>query len=314
MEKTKTRTELPKVREDYKDTFFRRLFSEKEALLSLYNAVSGRNYNNPEELKIVTLENAVYMNMHNDLAFVIDYSLNLYEHQSTYNPNMPLRNLFYVAKELSLLVDSNMLYRKSLVKIPTPGFLVFYNGREEQPARKYLRLSDAFERETEDPDLELVVTVLNINEGKNEELLEQCRTLKEYMIYVNRIRRYAEYMPIGDAVERTIRECIEEGILADFLMKNRKEAVEVSIFEYNEEQVIADIRKDEFRMGKEEGLEQGLKQGLDQGLERGLVQGESRFAVLSKKLLADHRMEDLERALDDAEYRKELYEEYEIEF
>lgn len=300
MENAKAQTMLPKVREDYKDTLFRRLFSEKEALLSLYNAVSGRHYTNAEELEIVTLENAVYMNMQNDLAFVIDYSLNLYEHQSTYNPNMPLRNLFYVAKELSMLVDSNTLYRKSLVKIPTPGFIVFYNGRENQPERKYLRLSDAFESAADDPDLELVVTVLNINEGKNVELLEQCKTLKEYMLYVGRIRKYAAEMPLEEAVEIAIQECIREGILADFLTKNRKEAVEVSIFEYNEELVIADIRKDEFRLGKEEGLEQGIEQG------------EARFAILNKKLLADNRIADLEKVLDDTEYREELYQEYGI--
>lgn len=300
MENAKAQTMSPKVREDYKDTLFRRLFSEKEALLSLYNAVSGRHYTNAEELEIVTLENAVYMNMQNDLAFVIDYSLNLYEHQSTYNPNMPLRNLFYVAKELSMLVDSNTLYRKSLVKIPTPGFIVFYNGRENQPERKYLRLSDAFESAADDPDLELVVTVLNINEGKNVELLEQCKTLKEYMLYVGRIRKYAAEMPLEEAVEIAIQECILEGILADFLTKNRKEAVEVSIFEYNEELVIADIRKDEFRLGKEEGLEQGIEQG------------EARFAILNKKLLADNRIADLEKVLDDTEYREELYQEYGI--
>lgn len=300
MENAKAQTMSPKVREDYKDTLFRRLFSEKEALLSLYNAVSGRHYTNAEELEIVTLENAVYMNMQNDLAFVIDYSLNLYEHQSTYNPNMPLRNLFYVAKELSMLVDSNTLYRKSLVKIPTPGFIVFYNGRENQPERKYLRLSDAFESAADDPDLELVVTVLNINEGKNVELLEQCKTLKEYMLYVGRIRKYAAEMPLEEAVEIAIQECIREGILADFLTKNRKEAVEVSIFEYNEELVIADIRKDEFRLGKEEGLEQGIEQG------------EARFAILNKKLLADNRIADLEKVLDDTEYREELYQEYGI--
>ncbi|MCI8327765.1 MAG: hypothetical protein HFI37_08340 [Lachnospiraceae bacterium] len=301
MEKTTRSVELPGVRKEYKDTFFRRLFSEKETLLDLYNAVNGSQYVNSEELEIVTLDNAVYMNIRNDLAFVLDYSLNLYEHQSTYNPNMPLRNLFYVAKELSLLVDHNMLYRRSLVKIPTPEFLVFYNGREEQPSKKYFRLSDAFQKVTEDPALELAVTVLNINDGKNEELLERCPTLREYMIYVGRIRKYVMEIPIEEAVDRTIQECIQEGILADFLMKNRKEAIEVSIFEYNEELVIADIRKDEFRMGKEEGEE------------RGMAKGEIRLAELTKQLLADQRFEELENALEDAEYRRKLYEEYEIE-
>ena len=294
MKETKSTKELPGVRKDYKDTIFRRLFSEKESLLSLYNAVNGSDYENPEELEIVTLENAVYMNMRNDLAFVIDYSLHLYEHQSTYNPNMPLRNLFYVAKELSVLVDANSLYRRSLVKIPAPRFIVFYNGTENQPDQKYLRLSDAFQNSLEEPDLELVVTVLNINPGKNDELLDQCRPLREYMIYVEKIREYALHMLIEDAVERAVQECIREGILEEFLKRNREEAVEVSIFEYNEELVMQDVRKDEFSRGKKEGLEQG----------------EDRVVALNKKLLAENRIIDLKRAMEDGGYRKKLYKEF----
>lgn len=298
MEKKSRKTEAPMVRRDYKDTMFRMLFSEKEELLSLYNAVRGSDYTNVEELEIVTLENAVYMNMRNDVAFVIDYTLNLYEHQSTVNPNMPLRNLFYVSKELSMLVDANTLYWRSLVKIPAPGFIVFYNGKEEQPERKYLRLSDAFEYSGEEPELELVVTVLNINRGKNEALLEQCRTLKEYMIYTDKVREYAGYLPLEEAVERTVQECIEEGILADFLTRNRKEAIEVSIFEYDEERVMQEIRKDEFARGIEKGIEEGIEQG------------ERRLLLLGKGLLADGRIADLEKAMEDEEYREKLYKEF----
>lgn len=294
MEKKREKTEAPPVRRDYKDTVFRMLFSEKERLLSLYNAIRGSDYTNVEELEIVTLENAVYMNMHNDVAFVIDFTLNLYEHQSTVNPNMPLRNLFYVSKELSMLVDANTLYWRSLVKIPAPSFIVFYNGREEQPERKYLRLSDAFQYAGEEPELELVVTVLNINRGKNEELLEQCRTLKEYRIYTDKVRDYAAYLPLEEAVERTVQECIEEGVLADFLARNRKEAIEVSIFEYDEERVMQEIRKDEFARGIEQGIEQG----------------EKRLLLLGKGLLADGRIADLEKAMEDEEYREKLYEEF----
>lgn len=300
----KENTELLEVRRDYKDTIFRRLFSEKEALLSLYNAILGANYTNVDELEIVTLENAVYMNMRNDVAFVVDCSLNLYEHQSTYNPNMPLRNLFYVSKELSMLVDAKTLYRRSLVKIPAPRFIVFYNGTENQPEQKYLRLSDAFACSVDEPELELVVTVLNINHGKNKALLEQCRILKEYVMYTEKVRKYIAYMSLNEAVERAVQESINEGILADFLRKNRKEAIEVSIFEYNEELVIQDIRKDEFRRGKEEGVEEGIEQGIEQG--------EKQLALLYKKLLADGRTADLERVADDAAYRKKLYEEYDI--
>ena len=140
---TETQNEI-RVARNHKDRLFRIIFREKKELLSLYNAVNGTSYTNAEDLEIVTLENAIYMNMKNDLAFIMDSYLNLYEHQSTYSPNMPLRDLFYIAKELQGQVDSKDLYRSTLVKIPTPRFLVFYNGSEEQAEKKYLRLSDAF--------------------------------------------------------------------------------------------------------------------------------------------------------------------------
>ena len=159
----------------YKDTVFRILFSDKEHLLSLYNAVSSKTYTDPEQLQIVTLENAVYMGMKNDLAFIIDTNLFLYEHQSTYSANMPLRDLFYIiASEYQKLVDKKSLYSSKLQKIPAPKFLVFYNGTEEMEDSRTEYLSAAFENLTGEPDLELKVLTLNINIGHNQELLEQC--------------------------------------------------------------------------------------------------------------------------------------------
>ena len=239
---TETKNEI-RVARNHKDRLFRMIFREKKELLSLYNAVNGTFYTNAEDLEIVTLENAIYMNMKNDLAFIMDSYLNLYEHQSTYSPNMPLRDLFYIAKELQGQVDHRDLYRNTLIKIPTPRFLVFYNGSEEQAEKKYLRLSDAFQKSMDDPDLELVVTMLNINLGKNRELLNQCQTLKEYAIYVKKVRTYAKSMKVEEAVDRAVTECINEGILREFLLQNRKEAVEMSIFEYDEEAVFEIVRK-----------------------------------------------------------------------
>ena len=178
----------------YKDTVFRMLFSDKEHLLELYNAINGTAYTNPEELKIVTLKNAVYMGMKNDLAFIIDTNLFLYEHQSTYNPNMPLRDLFYIASEYQKLVDKRSLYSSTLQKIPAPKFLVFYNGTKEMEDSRTEYLSAAFENLTGEPDLELKVLTLNINEGHNGELMEQCRVLKEYAQYVSRVRKYVRKM------------------------------------------------------------------------------------------------------------------------
>ena len=227
--------EVTPVRREYKDTLFRMLFRRPEDLLTLYNAVNGTAYTDSEELQIVTLENAIYMNMKNDLAFLIDSTLNLYEHQSSVGPNMPLRDLFYVAKEYQKLVDTASLHSSKQVKIPTPRFVVFYNGTKKQPEVRILRLSDAYESPMAEPELELAVTVYNINQGNNEKLLTDCPLLGEYMQYVNRIRQYTETMELAEAVERTVKECIDEGILREFLTKYRSEAIAVCIFEFDEE-------------------------------------------------------------------------------
>ena len=196
------KTKRVKVNRKYKDTVFRMLFSDKKHLLSLYNAVSGKPYTDPEQLKIVTLENAVYMGMKNDLAFIIDTNLFLYEHQSTYNPNMPLRDLFYISSEYQKLADRKTLYSSKIQKIPAPRFLVFYNGTEEMEDSQTEYLSAAFENLIGEPDLELKVLTLNINHGHNMELMEQCKVLKEYALYVERVRRYVGEMGLDAAVHR----------------------------------------------------------------------------------------------------------------
>ena len=209
-------------------------------------------------MNIVTLENAVYMGMKNDLAFVLETGLYLYEHQSTYNPNIPLRDLFYIASEYQALVDGKSLYSSGIQKIPTPKFIVFYNGLDRKvPDRMELRLSDAYENPTEEPDLELKVTMLNINDGHNEELMNSCHVLQEYAQYVARVRKYVAEMPLDEAVERAITECISEGILAEFLRKNRAEVVKVSIFEYDKEKEEKKLRKAEFEYGREQGRTEG---------------------------------------------------------
>ncbi len=163
----------------YKDTVFRMLFSDRENLLSLYNAINGTTYENPEALEIVTLENAIYMGMKNDLAFIVDTNLFLYEHQSTYNPNMPLRDLLYISSEYQKLVDHRSLYPSILQKIPAPNFIVFYNGTRKKEDRWENLLSEAFEHLEGKPNLELRVVTLNINENHNRELMEQCKILRE---------------------------------------------------------------------------------------------------------------------------------------
>ena len=260
---------IPTANRQYKDTVFRMLFSEKENLLSLYNAVTGNHYQNAEALKIVTLENAIYMGMKNDLAFMLETNIYLYEHQSTINPNIPLRDLIYIGIEYQQFVNDKSLYSSKLQKIPAPKFMVFYNGTDDVEDRMELKLSSAYEHLAGEPDLELKVLMLNVNEGHNKELMEQCQTLKEYAIYVARVRKYASELNLNDAVERAITECIKEGILVEFLRKNRSEVKMVSILEYDKEWEEKKLRKAEYEAGKEDGRNEGIEIGKNEGIEIG---------------------------------------------
>ena len=290
-----------KVQRNYKDTFFRMLFKEKENLLSLYNALNGTDYTDVDELEIATLENAVYMNYKNDVSFVFEHELLLYEHQSTVNPNMPLRDLFYVTDILQKRTYNKDLYSTKRIRIPAPRFVVFYNGVDHQPERYTLKLSDAYEKKQEDPELELTVTMYNINYGCNKEIMDACRTLKEYAMYVERVRTYAKQMPLNEAVERAIDECIEEDILSDFLKRNRAEVMAVSIYEYDEEL--------HFKTLFEEGHESGYTEGREAGLTEGVKQGEIRLARVNQlnSILIDlGRLDDLKRATQDRAYQEQL--------
>ena len=253
----KTKETGNQVYRSYKDRLFRMVFREKKELLGLYNAVNGTSYTDPEALTVVTLENAIYMNMKNDLAVVMDFYMDLYEHQSTYNPNIPLRNLHYVARELRSWSSGRTIYGRQLVKIPTPRFFVFYNGRDMQPERQVLKLSDAFMNPEEDPALELKVVMLNINLGRNKELMEHCHTLLEYAQFVDRLRTCEKSMGREEAVKHTVDTCIREGILRDFLLKYREEAIEMCIFEYDEEETLRQLGQQSYEEGVAAGIEQG---------------------------------------------------------
>ena len=239
----------------------------------MYNAVTGNAYQNADDLKIVTLENAIYMGMKNDLAFMLETNIYLYEHQSTLNPNIPLRDLIYIGIEYQQYVDDKSLYSSRLQKIPAPKFMVFYNGTDAVDDRVELRLSKAYEHLAGEPDLELKVLMLNVNEGHNKELMEQCQTLKEYAIYVARVRKYTSEMNLNDAVARAIDECIKEGILVEFLRKNRSEVKMVSILEYDKEWEEKKLRKAEYEAGRSEGIEIGKSEGIEIGKSKGIEIG-----------------------------------------
>ena len=176
---------------------------------------------------------------------------------------MPLRDLFYVAREYELLFSDETLYSTKLRKIPAPNFIVFYNGSEAQPEYLELKLSDAYEIPVQNPSLELKVIQLNINVGYNKELMGKCKTLQEYSVYVDKVRKYAKKQPLKEAVEQAVTECIKDGILSQFLTQYKAEAISMSIFEYDEEKELALIRRDERSIGMEEGMEKGMLVGIE---------------------------------------------------
>ena len=215
-----------RINPKYKDRLFCRIFGKekyKRYALDLYNAVTKNNYTSISDLEIVTLENAVYLKMKNDVALLVSGSIALFEHQSSINPNMPVRGFMYMGELYSKLLKKNnkRLYNNTLVKIPTPEYYVFYNGEKDYPEVSKLRLSDAFMKQRDDNDFEFTATVLNINPGKNKELLESCEPLRGYSFLIDRIRKNAEIMPQEEAVDEAVRYCIKHSILKDVLEEER---------------------------------------------------------------------------------------------
>ena len=264
--KTKTKTQ-PVVIRNYRDTLFRMLYRNKVRLLSLFNAVNGTHYDNPDDLTITSLEGVLYLGMKNDVSCIIDMMMQLYEHQSTVNPNMPLRNLFYVSDLLQKYIYEEGLdiYSRKQIKIPTPKFVVFYNGDEEQPERKEIRLSKAFSANTGETNMELVVLQININKGQNEELKAACKTLQEYAEFTERAREHRKEMELEDAIRTTIDECIRDGILKDFLLKNKAEVYHMCLYEFDVELHERVLREEEREEGRIEGRREGIREGRLEG-------------------------------------------------
>ena len=274
------------TRKAYKDSVFRRLFGDpanRDALLSLYNALNGTCYADPELLEINTIDDAVYMGMKNDISCIIDCRMVLFEHQSSYNPNMPLRGLMYFSKLYDQYVKTQAknLYSSKLVKIPTPRYFVLYNGKKEAADKTLLRLSDAFARPDESGDFQWTAEMININRGHNQKLMDSCRLLSEYVQFVDCVESFRrEKSGIDEAVKSAVDECIRKNILKDFLLKHKSEVIDMCITEYDE--------KETMTLFYEEGLEEGHVKGLKEGR----VEGQ---AVSLKNL-----MEMLNISLDEA--------------
>ena len=260
--KNQRRRRRRRANRTYKDRLFIRIFEHKEDLLSLYNAVNGSDYQNPDELEITTLDNAIYMRMKNDISFLIDGYMSLYEHQSTFNPNMPLRDCLYMLQIYQNYIDSQELdlYSSVLLKIPTPRLVVFYNGQEKMRNEEMciLRLSDSYERPEKEPALECRVQVINVNYGKNRDMMEKCPKLYEYSYLVAKIREnQASGKTLEGAISAALEDCLAQGYLTELLTTYRREVTGMLLYEYDERKHLKNTY--------EEGIQKGMRTGQYKG-------------------------------------------------
>ncbi|SDB22121.1 hypothetical protein SAMN02910298_01063 [Pseudobutyrivibrio sp. YE44] len=247
---------MTKVNREYKDRLFRLLFGTEEMkgnILQLYNALNGSHYENTADIELTTIDDIIYISMKNDVSFLFDSFLSVWEQQSSFNPNMPVRGLMYFGMLYEKYIKSNgiNIYSSGLKKIPTPRYVVFYNGLADRPSVEKLKLSDAFINEDKSGEYEWTTTVYNLNKGKNDLLLENCKPLREYMELINRIRKYSMDCDIEKAVDMAVDSCIKDGILKEFLEKHKAEVCGMVLTEFDEKAFAEDMR--------EEGLVEAIR-------------------------------------------------------
>ena len=288
----------------YKDNVFCLLYRDKNNLLDLYNGLNDTNYTNVDDLTVTTLKGGVYMKYKNDASFVFGQDLYMFEQQSSRNPNMLLRFLHYLSDVYRQMYTNSDLHRSTLLKIPVPHFVTFYNGKQPLAAESILRLSDMYEKKIDYPELELMVRVININTANNagnksltfnsnindnsnmhtysSEFLSKCETLKDYMTFVNKVRvkTDVEKIDIRTAVTEAVDECIAENVLSDFLKNHREEVITVSIYEYDEEGHLVIVKEE----GRQLGIAEGEKLGIIKGEEKERSNGIKVFIKLCKDM------------------------------
>ena len=256
---------------EYKSDVFSMLMEDKVNALDVYNALNGSDYMDPEEVEIVQLEKGVSLSIRNDASFMIDMNVSFYEHQSTYNPNMPLRFAIYFMNAIEDWIKQNKkdLFSPNQIRIPTPYFVVFYNGREKRPEYEEMRLSGAFHHKTDEPQMELICKVYNINPDHNQGLKRKSVVLDGYTYFVEKVRvNQKKKMNLEEALDDAIEDCINHHILEDFFKTRKDEVKKVTHLDFTWEAREELIRKEEF----EEGHSQGLSQGLSQGILRGKME------------------------------------------
>lgn len=259
----------------YKDRLFTFIFGNtenKEWTLSLYNAMNGTDYTNPDDIILNTIDDVIYMGMKNDISFLMLNTMNFYEQQSTFNPNMPMRFLIYSGMVYSKYIEGNKNYHrfsKQQQKAPTPKCICFYNGTDKKQDRIILRLSDSFEKGSE-PDIEVKVTMININYGHNKDLLNACKPLNEYSWFVDKIRN-SKTNVFEESIDTALAEMPDDFLIKPFLMANKAEVKHMCITEYDESRAFAEQREEGRAEGKAEGRAEGILELLSTLVKDGIL-------------------------------------------
>ncbi len=253
--------------EEYKDRLFSFIFgneAHKEWTLSLYNAINGTSYDNPDDISIETIRQVLYMGMHNDVAFIIADQLSLYEQQSTFNPNMPLRMLEYTANLFEKYIKREALnkYGHRQIMLPVPRLVVFYNGLEEKENEMALHLSDAFAPEHRDSaDISVTVRMININKGHSQGLMNSCQPLDEYAWSVDSVRQYKKTENLEAAIDKTLDSMPDSFLIKPFLEEHRAEVKNMLLTEYNEAETLEMFKRDYLAEGRAKGRAEGRAEG-----------------------------------------------------
>ena len=268
----------------YKDALFRIIFSRKADLLSLYNALAGTHYIDERLLEINTLKDVLCIGIKNDISFIIDNYQCLYEHQSTRNPNMPLRGLYYFADLYKTRYSGDILYHEKRIKLLTPKYVVFYNGEDRMPDRIDMKLSDSFIHKEENTDLEVVAHLININPGHNEDLYRQCQILWEYVQFVARMSeamRECKPRKRKQVVMAVIDSCIEDGILADILSAERARIMASVLAGFNKRAYTRVIKSEAYEDGYDAGVDFGMQQSLQSTITRMIANNYSDVEIMT---------------------------------
>ncbi|MBQ4649290.1 MAG: hypothetical protein IJB73_01165 [Firmicutes bacterium] len=304
-EKIKTDSILART---HKDSVFRMIFGKPEKMIELYNAIFDTNYPLDTKIDINTIEEVFHRVQKNDISFTIDGTyIMVTEHQSTINPNMPLRDIIYILEIWKGMFETNQLYKRKRIKLPQPKFIVLYNGTEPLPPVSEIKLSESFLGDTKNPLLNLTVLVYNVNEGIGCDLLAKSPTLYQYSQLISLIRSFQARGPVTEQdMGEIVKMCLKKGILVDFMKEHGKRLIDFLHFELTEEENLAFERED----GYEEGLEHGLSQGHAMGLAEGVADATERLNKLTTMLISSGRIDDLKKAAEDTVFQRQLLEEF----